>query len=390
MGLGNILLVPGAGRMTFAQALRLLQPYSPRLAYNFIEPANSLFQGNTLTPVTTVTNPVGVVIDQSQGGLGNLGAEILPNGGFAGTTGWAVRGSWAISGGVATASTTSTSLISTTAVTAARFYLVQFDITSYTSGTLFVRIGGGAASTFNSIGTKTCILSSSNTAGVEFYGGSIAATIDNISVRELPGNHATASSDAKRPLFNSYSLGGKSRFGIQFDGVDDCLQVANFDLSDTDKVTVIAFTRKLTNVSFQCHVEHSSDAGTNNGSFNMFGPAASSGARDYGFRSTGTISVPAESPTTFPAPLSAMVVGVGDISGDVSRLMVNNTQVAISTSNQGTGNYGNYTLNIGQRAGLSFALNGYMHVLFACGTIVPDSVLTRIYRGLGPIIGVTV
>ena len=203
------------GGFSFGTAMRLLAPYSPRLAYNFIDPANSLFQGNTLMPVTSATNPVGLVIDQTQGGLGNLGAELVTNGGFDSDTDWTKGTGWTISGGVASRPNigSGTSLMQAVALTANSLYLLTYTLTQ-TSGNFNTAFQGGS-SVFGpnrtTGGTYTEVLravSGSNTLAFQ-AGSTFAGTIDNVSLRLIPGNHATASSDAKRPLFARYPATGR-------------------------------------------------------------------------------------------------------------------------------------------------------------------------------------
>lgn len=54
------------------------------------------------------------------------------------------------------------------------------------------------------------------------------------------------------------------------------------------------------------------------------------------------------------APISIVLTGVGDVAGKVSRLRCGNGGVLAGQRNcEGTGNYGNYSINIGRRGGTS-------------------------------------
>jgi hypothetical protein len=219
MSLSNILLIPGMGQMSFRDALLDLAPYSPRAAYNFIDPANSLFQGTTLTPVTSATNPVGVVIDQTQGGLSNLGSELVANGTFdSNVTGWTANNSaiitWISGAAQINVPSNSADRMSQQLTTVAnRVYCLTV---GSSTGDLTVRVGTTAigseilGSTLAPSGFKIVFRATSTTTFISF-GRSVVgiATVDNISVREIPGNHATASSDAKRPLFARYPATGR-------------------------------------------------------------------------------------------------------------------------------------------------------------------------------------
>jgi hypothetical protein len=55
--------------------------------------------------------------------------------------------------------------------------------------------------------------------------------------------------------------------------------------------------------------------------------------------------------------------GLGDISADSSLLRLNGVQVASSTNDQGTGNYGNYPLYLFARNGSSAFFQGRLYSL---------------------------
>lgn len=111
-----------------------------------------------------------------------------------------------------------------------------------------------------------------------------------------------------------------------------------------------------------------SEIGTNvdsiNSSFALLAPGTNTS--DVRFRSRGTTTVSATA-TGIAAPITNVLTGIGDISGDQAILRVNGTQAAISTADQGTGTYGNYPLYIGARAGTSLYFNGYLYSLIVRG-----------------------
>lgn len=128
-------------------------------------------------------------------GAGSLtGPELVTNGDFSGgSTGWTLA-DWVISSGQATATATSTSLYGGQFTPVAnRVYRVEFDVVSYTSGILSVTVGGNFTSNVNLTGAAMApgrksvvvVAGASPARAVEFYGGAISATIDNISVREV-------------------------------------------------------------------------------------------------------------------------------------------------------------------------------------------------------------
>ena len=63
------------------------------------------------------------------------------------------------------------------------------------------------------------------------------------------------------------------------------------------------------------------------------------------------------------APITSVLTGLGDISGDTSTLRVNGTQVSQGTADQGTGNFLAYPLYLGGRGGTSLFFTGHLYSL---------------------------
>ena len=122
-----------------------------------------------------------------------LGNNVVVNGDFASATGWTASTGWVIGSGVATATATSSSLFGGFTPVSGQWYKITFDCT-VTSGTLFVVIGLGTAASFSTSGTKTVYLQSgaSTSRGIEFYGGAVTGTVDNIVVQAVTINNIVA------------------------------------------------------------------------------------------------------------------------------------------------------------------------------------------------------
>lgn len=150
---------------------------------------------------------------------------------------------------------------------------------------------------------------------------------------------------------------------LAFNGVNQWLQTNSIDFTYGDKMFVCAGVRKLSDAATGMLFETSSSALS--GSFSIRVPQGA--AARYSYVSTGSSSGQADSPLTFQAPTTNILSGIGDISGDQSILRVNGSQVASSTVDQGTGNYGNYPLYIGSRAGASLWFNGRLYGLVVAG-----------------------
>jgi hypothetical protein len=107
---------------------------------------------------------------------------------FDDPTGYTVPSGWAITGGEAVASGTSSSFLAPADVSEGQLVEVSGEFT-HTSGTLFATIGGNFAQavSFSSSGTFRFVttVGASPSRGLEFYGGSVTGTLDNISVKEV-------------------------------------------------------------------------------------------------------------------------------------------------------------------------------------------------------------
>ena len=170
-----------------------------------------LFQDTAgTTPVTSVEQPVGLMLDKSQGLV--LGPELVTNGTFDTDSDWTKGTGWTISAGQAThASGTATSLDQTGVVTAGKWYKITIDATA-SGGTWALMFTGGTTTIVGSAlssGSYTLygLAGASNTTLRIFAGAATTLSVDNVSVKELPGNHAVAAngSTARPVLRNRYN-----------------------------------------------------------------------------------------------------------------------------------------------------------------------------------------
>ena len=167
------------------------------------------------------------------------------------------------------------------------------------------------------------------------------------------GNHATQSTAASRPTLQ---IDANGRYYLACDGTDDGMVTASIDFTGTDKMTVVCGVRKLSDAAIGVICEMSANSAINSGVFGLIAPP-SSGAASYYLRSTGTTARDATSPTSYPAPITNVIAGIGDIGGDSVAMRINGTQVASSSLDQGTGNYGNYPLYLFRRGGTTLPAN---------------------------------
>ena len=133
----------------------------------------------------------------------------------------------------------------------------------------------------------------------------------------------------------------------------------------TDKVMMISGARKLSDAATAVIAEYSASSVTNNGSFGTLAP---NGINEYSWRSRGTVTVgPNIDSASYAAPITHVITGIGDITGDVATIRANGAQIATSSTDQGNSNYLNYPLYIGSRGGTSLFFNGQLYGLIVRG-----------------------
>lgn len=189
----------------------------------------------------------------------------------------------------------------------------------------------------------------------------VGQPVGRINDKSGRGNHATQSTAASRPTLQQDSNG---LYYLSFDGTDDGMATPSINFTGTDKMTVWAGVRKLSDAAAAIVCELSTTS-TNNGSFYLAAPVTANA--NYGFHSRGTVPQPAQTGSSFASPHTSVITGIGDISGDISSIRVNGTTITASKLDQGAGNYGNYPLYIGRRAGSTLPFNGRLYGLIIRG-----------------------
>jgi len=149
---------------------------------------------------------------------------------------------------------------------------------------------------------------------------------------------------------------------LAFDGTDDSLLTNSVDFSATDKMTVWAGVRKLSDAARGMLVELNTGA-TDTGIFNINAPNASLG--NFSFVSAG--GTVASAVATIAAPATQVLTGIGDINAPLAVIRTNGAQAAAVTTSQGSGNYLNAALYIGRRGGASLPFNGNLYSLIIRG-----------------------
>jgi hypothetical protein len=200
-------------------------------------------------------------------------------------------------------------------------------------------------------GTNGYVFTGDNVSGIYIWGASLVPT----SQSNMPYQRVNTDTDYNTIGFLPY---------LKFDGVDDSLSTNSINFTSTDKMSVFAGVRKLSDAARGMIVELSATSASNNGSFGMTAPNAASAT--YAFESKGTSLTDAIG-TPFAAPLTSVLCGLTEISTDSNILRVNGVQADSDAGDQGTGNYGDYSLYIGSRGGTSLPFNGQIYSMIVVG-----------------------
>jgi len=178
------------------------------------------------------------------------------------------------------------------------------------------------------------------------------------------GNHATQTTTPSRPLWQTTYAA--------FDGTDDSWATPSINFASTDKVTVIAGLRKLSDATIGVVTELSAIASANAGAFYLAAPANTATA-ELSFAQRGATTLAAARALSLPAPLTAVTTGQMDLTTPSLNMRVNGVQVLNVVTATGGGNFGNYPLFIGRRNSSSLPFNGNLFGLIIMGRLLsPD------------------
>lgn len=200
-------------------------------------------------------------------------------------------------------------------------------------------------------------------------------------------NHARQTTSASHPILRQNAITGA--YYLEFDGSDDFFVTNSIDFTVTDKISLFAGVRKLSDAP-QIIAELSGDPNFNTGSFNLVaGDDGGIGYISIGCGWTGVHASQAASSFTYPAPDTAVLFANHDIPNNLSSICRNGVVGTNGTGNKGTGNFGNYPLYIGRRGGTLFPFNGHIYGLIGVGKLVSDSEALAIEKELAKRTGVT-
>jgi hypothetical protein len=227
---------------------------------------------------------------------------------------------------------------------------------------------GGTATYNNQIGVGLTGTLDSNVAANESYAGNATSGIYIWGADLRTGS--SAGTYQRIAAATDYDTVGFLPY-LALDGTDDSFGTGSIDFSATDKMFVCAGLTKNSDAATGTVIDLNGVTGT--GAFMMRAPSGAS--TNYVFFSGGTTGFSGATATPYVAPITNVVSGIGNISGDQEIIRINGAQVAIVTSDQGTGNYSNLPIYIGRRQGTALPLNGRIYQMVVCGKTLSASEL---------------
>jgi hypothetical protein len=182
------------------------------------------------------------------------------------------------------------------------------------------------------------------------------------------GNHASQAIAINRPLLNQDANG---KYCLAFNGTTSCMATGNFDLSATDKVTLLAGVKK-SNDTAAIIMELGVNVALTAGSFYLVSgnDLGVTGYTSIGRGDAASSAALASKIATFPAPDTAVVSIQHDIAGDLSTSRRNGIDYGTGAGDKGLGNFAaGMPLYIGARAGASVFFTGNIYGLIVCGAL---------------------
>jgi hypothetical protein len=268
--------------------------------------------------------------------------------------------------------------------------LVSHSITPTDDGYLLLSVTGYLNSTsiyfslcLNSTGTPTY-----NTYGLEQYLGDITKGLFIKQADLRPTN-----SGALLPAYqrvntaSDYDSVGFPLY-LKCNGLQSAMSTNSIDFTATDKMTVVAGVRKLSDANFNVLAELSSDStiSSGNGAWLLIvgrtPEKASWGAR-------GTLSREVYGDVSFSSPISEVFTGLAAILSPSLVFRNNGVEKSTLASSLGTGNFGNYPLYLFARAGTAYQLNGNFYGAIIRGAQSDTASVTQTEQYMATKTGIT-
>lgn len=208
----------------------------------------------------------------------------------------------------------------------------------------------------NASNTQAPVYTGNGSSGAYIWGAQLLTAADVTATGNAYQRIAAATVYDTAPIFRPY---------LAFDGVDDSLATAAINFTATDKMTVFAGLTKSSGAALGMVTELGNRNIVQAGSFSLTAPR-NAGAPDYSFIVEGT-AVTDNTIVTYIAPITNVMTARGDIAASLNQLRVNGAVAGTLTTTLGTGNFGNWALNIGRRNNTNLPFNGRIYELIVRG-----------------------
>jgi len=170
---------------------------------------------------------------------------------------------------------------------------------------------------------------------------------------------------------------------LRADGVDDGMVTNSIDFTATDKMTVVAGVRKLSDAAAGMLVELGASVNTNAGTFYVAGPSGAT--PDYGFGLRGTTNVGGRLATTYTSPNTAVLSVALDLylsvfaTQNIPRINASTPGTLTNVGNQNqSGNFGNYPLYLFRRGGTTLPFNGRFYGMTIISKLLSTTELAQL------------
>lgn len=209
----------------------------------------------------------------------------------------------------------------------------------------------------------------SNLASVwEDSAGTVPASVDGVvgKINDLSGNsfHFLQATTANKPILRLAS----GKYYLEFDGADDFMSCASFDLSGTPTITGCVGARKTSDAAATILLELTTSTSTQAGSFFFSGSTSGTAAWAVAQRATTGAATVSRVATTYTQPITNVLYCLYSTaaSGVANELTVRINAATPGTltnsgTDSGTGNFANATLYMGRRAGTTLPYTGRIY-----------------------------
>ena len=349
----------GLGLSLSSMQRRRDTPFTPAALFAASEPGvwldpddpATLFSDTAGTTQAQIGDPVALVLDKSKGL--ELGAELVDLSSWNLPSGAAIVDNKLVWDGV------SIGAQSFDNISGGGAYLFTFTIESVTNTTVtpLLHNGNAVGAGRSSAGTYTeLLIGSAGTSRISLRSaGDGIAVISGISVKRLPGNHATQPTLSSRPILRESN---GLRY-LEFDGVDDSLVTPTIT-PGTDKVQVFAGVRKFS-LDQQTILELSPSRNSNNGSFDLRATDTEYNGLARGDASAAGGQIARVDSDASPS--TNVLTCLHDIAGNLSVLRNSGVSGSPATGDKGAGNFLAYPVFIGSRSGSTLFFEGRIYSL---------------------------